>query len=102
MTDDTDLANNEGFPLEEASAWIATWRAIGGGFFVKEGPEGVLVQLARETTPNALGVDVHELRGEQMQTELVSQPRLKMAVSVLVRNAWERKLIENVPPAGTA
>lgn len=91
---DFDPANNENFPLEEAANWIARWKAAGGGFFCREEADGVTVQLAARRSCRT--------ECDVIANELLGQPRLKMAVSMLVRNQWEKSLLANVPPAGSA
>jgi len=82
--------------------WIARWKTKGGGFYCKESAEGVMVQLASQQTNTATAVDIYRADLERLQTELVSNPRLKMAVSSLVRDTWERALLQNVEPKGHA
>lgn len=103
--DNQDLAANEDFPLEEASDFIARWKAAGGGFIFHPQPDGsVMVQLAGQLAED--GTDPQGPERDALQTELLADPRLKGAVTTLATQAWHRASIErilrNMEPQGHA
>lgn len=89
----TDIASNPAFPLERAASWISDWRRRGGGFWVREGDEGVEVQLARNVVSTPDSDDAFKAECEEMERFLLINPALKMAVMVLARDAWEKSQV---------
>lgn len=87
----------DAFPLEEARDWIGRWKAAGGGFFCRAAEDQVQVQLAFQSES-----DIMPPAAVALQTELLTAPRLKSAVTTLVADAWSKAQIAAGPPAGHA
>ena len=96
----TDIANNPNFPLQEAADWIHRWRTIGGGFYVRETEGEVTVQLARQTIERDGNPDAFEAECSAMEAQILADPRMKMAVMVLARDAWEKSQLRTMPAGG--
>lgn len=103
--DNEDLARNNAFPLEEATDFIGRWKAVGGGFYFHPQEDGsVMVQLAGQLAYD--GTDPDGPSREALQAELLSEPRLKSAVTTLAAQAWHRaslaRHLANMEPEGHA
>lgn len=103
--DNEDLAHNEAFPLEQATDFIARWKAVGGGFYFHPQPDGsVMVQLAGQLAED--GTDPSGPARDTLQAELLADPRLKGAVTTLAAQAWHRasmaNQLANMEPEGHA
>lgn len=93
----TDFAISPAFPLEEARDWIGRWKDAGGGFFCRAEAGEVQVQLAFQGASEIMPQEAVDL-----QTELLTAPRLKSAVTSLVADAWAKANIAAGTPAGHA
>jgi len=90
MTPDT---MPDGFPIEEAKDWIGAWRSAGGGFFCipNEATGDVMVQMASQASaldePEVAQRKAEKL--EELQAQILADPRLKSAITTLVADAWQ-------------